>query len=348
MRSIFRSLFVIGWLLAASSARADAVIASIKPVSLIAAELLDGVVEVETLLPDGASPHDFSLRPSDRRTIDGARLIIWVGPETEPYLQRVIAAADVPQITWQESEAEHAEHTKDHTAGRSDKHDHDHDHGHGDSHGHEDNHSDSHGHEASHEDSHQDGHRDSHEDTHKAEMDSHDAHEHGDIHPWLSPESAEHFAERLAQKLKEIFPLQASKIEENERRFIENLATFNTDARQQLAAVQSTGFFVFHDAYQGLVEHFELNQVGYFMLDPSRKPGAKHLNQLRQQLEQSAASCVFVEPQFAPALIDSITRGLDIRRGELDPLASGITPATGSYLEFMKGLVDQFNRCLAP
>jgi len=290
MQRIIRSVMIVWFAIAVSSVRADTVIASIKPVSLIAAELLRGVAEVETLLPDGASPHDFSLRPSDRLKVDAASLIIWVGPETEPYLTRVITAAGVSDLSWQESEEEHAGHSHNHA----------------------------------------------------------DEHEHGDLHPWLSLESAEHFSERLALRLKQLFPENAAKIEENERVFLTSLAQFDVEARQRLAPVQSEGFFVFHDAYQGLVEHFELNQVGYFTLDPSRKPGAKHLAQLRQQLEQSAASCVFVEPQFKPALVESITRGLSVKQGELDPLATGIELTPGAYLDFMERLVAQLSSCLAP
>jgi len=310
MRTFIRGFLITALFVFAPAVRAETVIASIKPVSLIAAELLDGVAEVDTLLPEGASPHDFSLRPSDRRRLDSANLIIWVGADTEPYLQRVIAAAQVSAISWQESAEEHAQH--------ADEHEHEHEH----------------------------EHEYEHRESAAVDEGSHDEHDHAALHPWLSPESAEHFSERLAVKLKELFPESSAKIDENEAKFLASLTSFESAAQVQLAPVKERGFFVFHDAYQGLVEHFELNQVGYFTLDPSRKPGAKHLTQLREQLEQSSAQCVFVEPQYSPALIDSITRGLDVKRGELDPLATGIGVASGGYIAFMQGLLNQFTSCL--
>lgn len=300
MMLLQRSLILASSLLFAASLQAATVVSSLKPISLIAAELLDGVAEVKTLLPEGASPHDYALKPSDRRVIDSADLMIWIGPETEPYLQKVIAASGVADLRWQESEEEHAEHA---------------------------------------------------EDVHEHELepeDEHAEHDHDSLHPWLSPESTEHFAERIAAAMQQAFPQSTDQIAANAQRFMQSLAAFDTEANRRLEPVQGTGFFVFHDAYQGLVEHYALNQVGFFTIDPSRKPGAKHLAQLREQLEQSRASCVFVEPQYSAALIESVTRGLNVRQGELDPLAGGVQPAVGSYQQFMRGLVAELESCLAP
>ena len=180
------------------------------------------------------------------------------------------------------------------------------------------------------------------------ENEVHEGHDHDNLHPWLSPESAEHFAERLSVELQHRFPASAKRIAANTDAFLSALVAFDSEAAVLLEPHKETGFFVFHDAYQGLVEHYGLNQVGFFTLDPSRKPGAKHLAQLRQQLEQAQVNCVFVEPQYSAALIESVTRGLNVRQGELDPLAGAIESAVGSYQQFMSGLVQQLQRCLAP
>lgn len=289
--TVIRSTLLLCVALVSLPLHAASVVASMNPVALIAAEILAGVAQVETLLPEGASPHDYALRPSDRRLVDQAALVIWVGPETEPYLEKVVTAAGVPDFHWQESDTEHAEHQE---GGDTD----------------------------------------------------HDEHDHAALHPWLSPESAEHFAERLAQKAQEIFAPKSDQIAGNLRGFLDRLAAVESDAKGRLEPVKTRGFFVFHDAYQGLVDHFELNQVGYFTLDPSRKPGAKHLAQLREELAQSRVRCVFVEPQYSAALVESITRGLTVRQGELDPLAGGFVPAVGSYHAYYSSLVNELERCL--
>lgn len=47
-----------------ASVQADVVV-SIRPIGFIAAAIADGVTPTEVLLPDGASPHDYALKPSD-------------------------------------------------------------------------------------------------------------------------------------------------------------------------------------------------------------------------------------------------------------------------------------------
>ena len=78
---------------AASSAQA-AIVASVRPVGFIASAIADGILPTEVLLPDGASPHDFALRPSDLQKMRSADLVVWVGPEMEAYMTK--SAAHLP------------------------------------------------------------------------------------------------------------------------------------------------------------------------------------------------------------------------------------------------------------
>lgn len=322
-------------LLVSTHIQADNVIASIKPLTLIASELLADVAEVDTLLPDGASPHDFALRPSDRIRLNNADLLIWVGPEIEPYLEKVIDASKVEHMTMLNGHSEHDEDEHGH-----EKH-HDEHEGHQDEHGHE-------GHQDEHDHEEHKGHEDEHHDDHGSHAhDEHEGHDHAGLHPWLDIEAVEHFTEELSVELQHHFPKQASTIKENESAFLASLKQFESKAKAQLEPVHENGFLVFHDAYDGFVNHFDLNQVGYFTVSPELKPGAKHLAELREKLEHSGVSCVFKEPQFNPALIDSITRGFEVHVGELDPLASDAAVAQGAYVNYMQGMVDEFTECLA-
>ena len=66
-------------LLAAGTAQAEVrVLTSIKPLQLIAAAVQDGVGEPEALLPPGASPHHYALRPSDMRRVQEVDLLYWI------------------------------------------------------------------------------------------------------------------------------------------------------------------------------------------------------------------------------------------------------------------------------
>src|SRR5690606_1181439 len=64
------------------------VLASIKPLALIAEAVVQDKAQVDTLLPLQASPHDYALRASDMQRLHGADLVLWIGPELESFLQR--------------------------------------------------------------------------------------------------------------------------------------------------------------------------------------------------------------------------------------------------------------------
>lgn len=73
------------------SSASAAVVTSIRPLGFIASAIADGVTPTEVLLPDGASPHDFALRPSDLQRLRAADLVLWVGPDMEAFLTKALS-----------------------------------------------------------------------------------------------------------------------------------------------------------------------------------------------------------------------------------------------------------------
>ncbi len=77
-----------------------AVVASLKPLGFIASAIADGVTDTQVLLPDGASEHDYSLRPSDVKRLQGADLVVWVGPKMEAFMEKSVRnIPDNKQVT---------------------------------------------------------------------------------------------------------------------------------------------------------------------------------------------------------------------------------------------------------
>lgn len=84
------------------------VAASILPLHSLLANLVSESELLPPLLPAGASPHSYALRPSDTRRLRNADLIFWVGPALETPLARplrvlgsdvrIITLADMPDI----------------------------------------------------------------------------------------------------------------------------------------------------------------------------------------------------------------------------------------------------------
>lgn len=122
--------FVASFLLI-SPAQADVkVLTSIKPLQLIAAAVQDGVGTPEVLLPPGASPHHYALRPSDVRKVQSVDLLYWIGPDMEGFLPRVLNGRTLPAVAVQELPGlklrHFAEDSQSHTDDDGDEHDHDH------------------------------------------------------------------------------------------------------------------------------------------------------------------------------------------------------------------------------
>ncbi|VVO26316.1 zinc ABC transporter substrate-binding protein [Pseudomonas fluorescens] len=126
------SIFVafIATFLLIGSAQADVkVLTSIKPLQLIAAAVQDGVAIPEVLLPPGASPHNYALRPSDVRKVQSVDLLYWIGADMEGFLPRVLNGRTLPSVTVQDLPGlklrRFAEDSHSH-AEEADEHDHDH------------------------------------------------------------------------------------------------------------------------------------------------------------------------------------------------------------------------------
>ncbi|MGC0835236.1 zinc ABC transporter substrate-binding protein ZnuA [Pantoea agglomerans] len=284
------------------------VVASLKPVGFIATAIADGVTPVDVLLPDGASEHDYSLRPSDAKRLKNADLVVWVGPEMEAFMAK--SAAELPAqknlamvnidgvkpllISGGEDEDEH-------TAEKSEEQD----------------------------------------------ADAHH-HHHGEfnMHLWLSPEIARKTAVAIHGKLLELMPQDKAKLDANLQQFEVALADTDKRVSAQLAPVRNKGYFVFHDAYTYFEKQYGLSPTGHFTVNPEIQPGAQRLHQIRTQLVEQKAVCVFAEPQFRPAVIDAVARGTQVRKGTLDPLGTDISLAKDSYVKFLSQLSSQYESCL--
>ena len=83
------------------------ILVTLKPVhSLVSALMLD-VGEAELLMDNFQSPHDYSMRPSDRRRINQADIIIYVSPDIEGFMpaihsslknKKLIRLIDIPGL----------------------------------------------------------------------------------------------------------------------------------------------------------------------------------------------------------------------------------------------------------
>ena len=104
------------------------VLTSIKPLQLIAAAVQDGAGTPDVLLPPGASPHNYALRPSDVRRIADVDLFYWIGPDMESFLPRVLKGRTKPTIAVQDLPGLSLRRFAQDSHSHEDSDDHDHDH----------------------------------------------------------------------------------------------------------------------------------------------------------------------------------------------------------------------------
>ena len=138
----------------------------------------------------------------------------------------------------------------------------------------------------------------------------------------------------------------------NQARYDANLAAFDTkvDAKDkviagQMKAVNEKGYFVFHEAYGYWERHYGMSSKGHFTVSPERRPGAKTLVDIRKALEEKLASCIYAEPQFSPAVIESVARNTGAKVLLLDEVGEQVPLGPDGYPQFMQQLADAFAQC---
>ena len=106
------------------------IVVSLPPLKFIAEDLVKDRAQVSMISQSG-SPHHRILKPSDVKMIDQADLILWIGKELEPYLEKFTKRNPDKNFSLIEhtSESVHI-HAGDGHAGDNHSDHHDHDHGH--------------------------------------------------------------------------------------------------------------------------------------------------------------------------------------------------------------------------
>ncbi|TNH38953.1 hypothetical protein FHD67_11805, partial [Paracoccus haeundaensis] len=82
------SLAAILSLTAAPALATPQVVTDLVPTGALVQEVMGDLAEVRVLLPQGASAHHYQMRPSDAQALQGADVVIWMGPELTPWLSR--------------------------------------------------------------------------------------------------------------------------------------------------------------------------------------------------------------------------------------------------------------------
>jgi len=164
-----------------------------------------------------------------------------------------------------------------------------------------------------------------------------------DAHLWLSSHNARVIAAFMASEFARLQPSAADRYQTNLQAFKHELDALDEELSALLQPVRSKPFFVFHEAFNYLEHSYGLEHRGVFALSAEVQPGARHVQQMRQTLEQAGASCIFYEPPAPPRLAHSLAKDLPVRLQELDPLGSKVD----SYPALLQSMAVAMQQCLA-
>ena len=151
----------------------------------------------------------------------------------------------------------------------------------------------------------------------------------------------------IAETLASADPAQADVYGANAERMIEDLDALIAELDTMLDPVRQRPFVVFHDAYQYLEARFGLTAVGSITVSPEIPPGAARVREIRDLVTRLDAVCVFSEPQFEPALVDSLVTGTGAGIGVLDPLGADLPAGADLYEALLRRNAAALVDCLS-
>ncbi|NDW54853.1 zinc ABC transporter substrate-binding protein [Aliiroseovarius sp. PrR006] len=324
------------------------VVTDFAPTHSLAAQVMDGVGTPELLLPQGAEPHGFQMRPSQMRSLSDADLLIWVGPAMAPWLERAIEGTALGHSVALLSEAgtvlREGGHDHDHGTQEGEEHD---DHDHADEHGHDD-----HEHDA-HDDHDHATHNDhaGHED-HERNHEDHTDHDHAehiegvDPHAWLSPLNAQLWLEAIAEELSELDPANADRYHENATEAQEKIAALDSRIKARLEPVHEKGFVVFHDAHGYFTDHYGLNVLGAIRESDAATPSAARMSEIAELIAHGNVRCVFSEPGIGNAQVAELAQSGAAGIGVLDQAGATLEIGPMLYENLMWQQADTIASCL--
>ncbi|WP_159587030.1 zinc ABC transporter substrate-binding protein ZnuA [Chelativorans xinjiangense] len=315
---------------AAHANAAEGVVASVKPVHSLVAAVMQGIGEPQLLVKGAGSPHTYTMRPSEAGTLEEAKVVFWVGPGLETFLEKPLESLAGDAMTVELSEVPGLTLLEPREGGAFEAHAHDED--------------DDHEEHAAEEDHHEE-----HGEMHDEEGEEHEdhAHEEADMHLWLDPENARAMVRRIADALSQADPDNKTAYEENVAALDARFDTLIAETNEKLAAVRGKPFVVFHDAYQYFERRFDIPATGSITVNPDVQPGARRIGEIHDKIAELDAACVFSEPQFEPKVVQVVAEGTGARSGVLDPLGADIEDGPELYFTLIDNMTTALADCLS-
>ncbi|MCF1707856.1 zinc ABC transporter substrate-binding protein [Tabrizicola sp. J26] len=305
-----------------AAAEVPRVVTDIPPVQSLVQMVMGNLGEPAMLLDKGGNAHDFQLKPSQVAALADAQLVVWIGPEMTPWLDRALESTST-EATRLALLHLPGVHTRSYAEGHED-----------------------HDHEEAAAGTEQDHAAEEEHDHDEEEA----GHHHGglDPHAWLDPTNAELWLGQIAEQLAILDPENAANYKGNATAAAQKIAEIDASLRLQLSTIAGKPFVVFHDAYGYFAEHYGLNIAGSVSAGDAASPGVAHLRELQAELGKVSGLCIFPEVRHDPKLVEAMATDTGARLGApLDPEGAGGDVTAATYPDILTGMAATLIACLA-
>jgi zinc transport system substrate-binding protein len=315
---MFRSFLFIAFFFGSCSStiatETQGIAVSIKPLHALVQGVMGDTGEADLLMKQNASPHGYSLRPSQLSFLQNARIVFYIDDAFEPFLRNALKnlpePAEIVEMARQPG-------MKILPLRRNDD---------WDSHDHEEK---------------------GHVETKMHATSNHD-HSHGgdDLHIWLDTNNARQMIMIIADKLGRIFPDNQIRYQENAQNMLLQIDQLDAEITGILEEVKDKPYIVLHDAFQYFEHQHGLNGVGSITIEPNQPPSITDIQAIRETLESKKVVCVFREPQFDDRLIETVIEGSNVQIGMLDPIGATLKQTPDFYSMLLRDLATEIAGCL--
>jgi len=312
LRTVILIFLFLGFATPTMASQTQGIAVSIKPLHALVQGIMGNTGEADLLMRQSASPHGYSLRPSQLRLLQKARAVFYIDDAFEHFLRNALGnlppTVEVIEIAHQPGMEILPLRDND------DWGDHDHS---------------------------VQGHQEKSDHTNT----DHD-HDEDDLHIWLDTDNARTMVEIITRKLGEIYPDNKPIYRKNANSLLGRLELLDKDLTSILDPVKGKPYIVLHDAFQYFDHQHGLNGVGSITVEPNQPPSITDVQKIRDKLLDKDVICVFREPQFSDRLIETVIEGSSVRVGTLDPIGASLEQTPDFYFLLLLNLANDFAACI--
>ena len=298
------------WLSGIVSADVPQVTTDIPVTHSLVTRVMAGIGTPDLIVNRGASPHDYSLRPSNAASLEAADVVFWISNGLTPWLDDALNTLARNAKVIELMDAKGATVLPFREGATFETHSH----------------------------------------RHKHDEDGHDEDEHAtvniDPHGWLDPDNGKTWLDVIATELSKIDPENTDIYFDNVSQGKTDIDAVISEIDATLAPFRGTNFIVYHDAYQYFERRFDVLAAGSISMGDVSDPSPARIAEIRQTVEELDMTCVFSEPQFNPELVATVVDGTKARARVIDPLGTRLALGADFYLNLLRNIAQTMASCL--